>query len=166
MAPRKSTTAGKGSKKAAKKSAVSVRTKKASASPATSKKAAKKASKRSREDISAAKVPVIKANQVQIRYLQEAYKFSEARRRDEIHPRKNIPKVKRGPQVMDMLPTSPLSFEDTVSLASLAEIKRSPLTPTDTITLVKNVQLNDVATADTASHVCEPSAAINGNVVF
>jgi hypothetical protein len=166
MAPRKSTTAGKGSKKAAKKSSVSGRTKKASASPATSKKAAKKASKRSRQDISAAKVPVIKANQVQIRYLQEAYKFSEARRRDEIHPRKNIPKVKRGPQVMDMLPTSPLSFEDTVSLASLAEIKRSPLTPTDTITLVKNVQLNDVATADTASHVCEPSAAINGNVVF
>lgn len=37
---------------------------------------------------------------------------------------------------------------------------------TDTITLVKNVQLNDVATADTASHVCEPSAAINGKVVF
>ncbi|MFN2455687.1 MAG: hypothetical protein ABR577_15865 [Pyrinomonadaceae bacterium] len=106
------------------------------------------------------------AQEIKIKYLDEAYKFSEARRSDEIHPRKTLPKPPAGPKVMDMLPTAPLAFEDSVSPAALAMMMTSPLAPTDTISLVKNVQLNDLATADTASHVCEPSAAINGSTVF
>jgi hypothetical protein len=68
--------------------------------------------------------------------------------------------------MMDRLPTMSLSFEESSPVMALEGVRTAPLTPTDSITLVKNVQLNDVATSDTASHVCEPSAAINGSVVF
>jgi hypothetical protein len=98
--------------------------------------------------------------------LEEAYKFSEARKKDEIHPRKVLPKPPVGPKVLDMLPTAPMALEESVPMAALRSARATPMAPTDTISLVKNVQLNDVATADTASHVCEPSAAINGSVVF
>jgi len=116
--------------------------------------------------VSTAKVEAIKAQEVKVHYVKEAYKFSEARRKEKIHPRKELPKVPAGPKVMDMLPTTPMSLEMGVPMAARARLATAPMTPTDTITLVKNVQLNDVATADTASHVCEPSAAINGSVVF
>lgn len=113
------------------------------------------------------KLAAVQAQEIKVRYVDEAYKFSAARKKDEIHPRKVIPKAPVGPKVLDMQPTVPLSFEDVVPMAALKAAKAAaPMAPTDTITLVKNVQLNDVATADTASHVCEPSAAINGNVVF
>jgi len=112
------------------------------------------------------KVKPIEAQEVKIQYLDDAYKFSEARKNDEIHPHKVLPKAPVGPKVMDMLPTAPLSFEDTVPMAGLAAAMANTMTPNDTVTLVKNVQLNDLATKDTASHVCEPSTAINGNVVF
>lgn len=112
------------------------------------------------------KVKPIEAQEVKIKYVEEAYKFSEARNKDEIHPRKVLPKAPVGPKVLDMLPTAPLSFEDTVPMASLAAAMANTLSPNDTITLVKNVQLNDLATQDTASHVCEPSTAINDKVVF
>jgi len=116
--------------------------------------------------LSTAKIKPIKAQEVKLRYLETAYKFSAARRTDDIHPRKVIPKTKHGAKVLDMLPTAPMSFEDQVPMAMLAEALATPMTPNDTITLVKNVQLNDVATSDTASHVCEPSTAINGDVIF
>jgi hypothetical protein len=112
------------------------------------------------------KVKAIEAQEVKVRYLDDAYKFSEARNNDEIHPRKVLPKAPVGPKVMDMLPTAPLSFEDTVPMASLTAAMADTMTPNDTVTLVKNVQLSDLATKDTASHVCEPSAAINEKVVF
>jgi len=112
------------------------------------------------------KLEPVKAQEVKIRYVDEAYKFSEARKKDEIHPRKVIPKAPVGPKVLDLQPTAPMSFEDSIPLAALEAVRVAPMAPTDTVTLVKNVQLNDVATADTASHVCEPSTAINGNVVF
>jgi hypothetical protein len=112
------------------------------------------------------KVETIKAQEVKVRYIPRAYKFSAARKKDEIHPRKVLPKPPVGPKVRDMLPTAPLAFEESVPMAAIAKARTMPLAPTDTISLVKNVQLNDVATADTASHVCEPSVAINGSVVF
>ena len=112
------------------------------------------------------KVETLKAQEIKVRYIDEAYKFSAARNKDEIHPRKVLPKPPVGPKVLDMLPTAPLAFEESVPEAAIAAALASPLAPTDTISIVKNVQLNDVATSDTASHVCEPSAAINGNVVF
>jgi hypothetical protein len=116
--------------------------------------------------LSTGKLEPVQAGEVKIRYIEQPYKFSEARRTDEIHPRKVLPKPPKGPKVLDMLPTPPLAFEESVPMAALAAAKTNPLAPTDTISLAKNVQLNDVATADTASHVCEPSAAINGDVVF
>src|SRR4030095_1370626 len=116
--------------------------------------------------ISTGKLKTVKAEEIKIRYIDQAYKFSEARKKDEIHPRKIIPKVPRGEKVLDMQPTGVMALEETTPMAALAMAKVAPMAPTDTITLVTNVQLNDVATADTASHVCEPSAAINKNVVF
>lgn len=141
---------------------------------ATSKKAKKTASAKEKSTrayaasgrLSTGKLKPVKAQEVKIRYVGEAYKFSEARKKDEIHPRKVIPKAPVGPKVLDMQPTAPMSFEDSIPLAALKAVRAAPMAPTDTVTLVKNVQLNDVATADTASHVCEPSTAINGNVVF
>lgn len=118
--------------------------------------------------IDAGKVKPIQAHRVKVRYLdkKELYKFSAARKKDEIHPRKVLPKAPVGPKVLDLLPTAPLSFENTVPMASLAKAMRNMMTPNDTITLVKNVQISDIATRDTASHVCEPSAAVNNDVVF
>jgi hypothetical protein len=116
--------------------------------------------------LSTGKLEPVKAQEVKIRYVDEAYKFSEARKKDEIHPRKVIPKVPGGLKVLDMQPTGVMSLEEATPMAALAKAGVAPMAPTDTITLVKNVQLNDVAMADTASHVCEPSAAINGSVVF
>lgn len=117
-------------------------------------------------DVSTGKVAVVEAQEVKIRYIEKVYKFSEARKKDEIHPRKVLPKPPVGPKVLDAMPTAPLSFEISVPEAALEMAMVTPMAPTDTISLAKNVQLNDVATADTASHVCEPSVAINGNVVF
>lgn len=150
-----------------------------------SKKAGKTASRKKTKKTAAAKKPAatrayavtarlttgkleaVKAQEIKIRYVEEAYKFAAARKLvDEIHPRKVIPKAPVGAKVLDMQPTAPLSFEEVVPMAALKAGAVAPMAPTDTITLVKNVQLNDVATADTASHVCEPSAAVNGNVVF
>ena len=115
---------------------------------------------------SAGALKPVKAQEIKVRYVQEAYKFSEARRKNEIHPRKILPKPPRGPTVLDLQPTVPMAMEESVPLAALESLGTGPMTPTDTLTLVKNVQLNDVATSDTASHVCEPSVAINGDVVF
>jgi hypothetical protein len=116
--------------------------------------------------LATAKLKPVKAQEINVRYIDEAHNFSEARRKAQIHPRKVIPKAPRGPKVLDMLPTMPMALEDSVPLAALAALGTGPMTPADTLTVLKNVQLNDVATADTASHVCEPSVAINGDVVF
>ena len=151
--------ARKGSKKAAKSASTKgARTSAAKLQPARAFAATVR--------LTSARVAPAKAQEVKVRYIQTAYKFSAARNKDEIHPRKVLPKPPAGPKVMDALPTAPLALEEGVPMAAVAAMRTTPLAPTDTISLVKNVQLNDVATADTASHVCEPSAAINGNVVF
>lgn len=116
--------------------------------------------------LSTGRLKAVDAQEIKVRYVEQAYKFSAARRRDGIHPRKVLPKAPVGPKVRDAQPTAALSFEEGVPLADLRAARVAPMAPTDTITLRTNVQLNDVATADTASHVCEPSTAINGNVVF
>jgi hypothetical protein len=116
--------------------------------------------------LTSAKVAPVKAQEVKVRYIERAYKFSAVRNKDEIHPRKVLPKPPVGPKVKDALPTAPLALEESAPMAAMTARGTRPLAATDTISLVKNVQLNDVATADTASHVCEPSAAINGKVVF
>lgn len=160
----KSGAAKRSSKKAAKKS-----TKKASAKGAR-KAAAKMPSARAfaaTPSLTTRKIEALEAQEIKVTYLATAAKFSEARKRDEIHPRKVLPKPPVGPKVMDVQPTSPMAMEQGVPMAALSASRGvSTLAPTDTLTLVKNVRLSDVATADTASHVCEPSAAINGSVIF
>lgn len=143
-----------------------------------SRKAAKKGSKPAKGlraarpyaapvSLSTGTVKLAKPQEVSISYVPRAYKFSAARKKDEIHPRKVIPKVPRGAKVLDMRPTAVMALEDAAPLAGVMGFgATAPLAATDTLTLVKNVQLNDVATADTASHVCEPSAATSGDVVF
>lgn len=108
----------------------------------------------------------IKAADVHLDYLRRAAKFSEARNKDTIHRRKKIPKVKKGRLVKDLQPNAPLAFEADVPRTALRSLRATPMVPTDTVTLMTNVQLPDVAAAETASHVCEPSAAINGKVIF
>ena len=115
--------------------------------------------------VSTGAIDRIKAVEVKISYITKAYKFSEKRKIIKIHPRKILPKPPIGHRVGDPLPTAPLALEATVEPRAFAK-SRTPMAMTDTISLVKNVQLNDVATADTASHVCEPSAAINNKVIF
>ena len=155
--------AKKGAKKGSKKAAKAVSAKGAGKAAPKLKAARAFASTAS---LATGKVEAVQAQEIKVKYLGRAYKFNEARRSDEIHPRKVIPKPPAGPKVQDMLPTAPMAFEESVPQAALALAMTRPMAPTDTISLAKNVQLNDVATADTASHVCEPSAAINGSVVF
>ena len=119
---------------------------------------------RSEGKLASGNIKPVEAAQIQIHYLNRPYKFSKVRRIIKIHPRKILPKAPKGPRVNDMLPTPPLSLQPEVSIGALAEGRAMAIT--DAITLVKNAQLNDVATNDTASHVCEPSAAANGKVIF
>lgn len=116
--------------------------------------------------LSTGKLKPVRALETTIRYLEKAAKFAAVRNKDTIHPRKIIPKAPVGEKVLDAAPTMALAFEDAIPRAALKARLTAPMTPSDTVTLVKNVQLNDVATKDTASHVCEPSAASNGDVVF
>lgn len=123
--------------------------------------------KKTVEKSSIKKVKALKSHVVKVDYLLKAYKFSEARKKDTIHPRKIMPKVRKGAKVQDMTPTAALAFEAPVEARAMAFRRgAAPMAATDTITLVKNLQLSDVATEDTASHVCEPSAAMNGEVIF
>ena len=115
---------------------------------------------------STVKVTAFKATEVKVQYLKKIQKFSDARKTDLIHVRKVIPKVKAGAKMRDMTPTAALSLDQDVQLTRSGTRGVAPMAATDTITLTKNVQLADVATADTASHVCEPSTAINGTVIF
>lgn len=102
-----------------------------------------------------------------VSYTAQARKIE---RRKGIHPRRLIPRVPTGKFRSDANPTAALALDQGLlaerradgALAALA----APLAASDNIALARNVQLSDVATADTASHVCEPSVAINGDVVF
>ena len=83
-----------------------------------------------------------------------------------IHPRRLIPRVPTGRWRADPAPTAALALRPAFDLLRADAAIAAPLADTDTIAFTRNVQLNDVATADTASHVCEPSVAVNGDVVF
>ena len=97
-----------------------------------------------------------------VAYLKEAKTF---RRKRKIHPRRIIPGVPQGAESHDPNPTRPLALEmphPPVGALALA----APLAATDQLVLVRNVRLGAVAVHDTASQVCEPSVAANGDVVF
>lgn len=83
-----------------------------------------------------------------------------------IHRRRLIPRVPTGTWQSDAQPTPVLALRQALDATRAVRGPAVPLAGTDTVAFVRNVQLNDVATADTASHVCEPSVAVNGNVVF
>ena len=82
-----------------------------------------------------------------------------------IHRRRLIPRVPTGKVQRDANPTAAVALRGALDLAA-GPAMAAPMADTDTIAFTRNVQLGDVSTADTASHVCEPSVAVNGDVVF
>ena len=96
-------------------------------------------------------------------YLPEAKRFINRSKR--IHRRKIIPKLAVGELVGDAEPTRPLALSG-VGGARGAMALASPLAAAPQLTLHYNAQIGDVGTADTASHVCEPSVAQNGDIIF
>jgi hypothetical protein len=94
--------------------------------------------------------------------LAEASKFFRKRK---IHPRRIIPKVPLGAERADPQPTATLSLRAPHAMA-MALSGATTLANVDPLVLVRNVPLGAVADNDTASNVCEPSVAANGNVVF
>ncbi len=134
---------------------------------ATPKKKAVPAAKKTAVKLTTVKVKSMKPTELKIVYLKKISKFSEARKTDGIHPRKVIPTLRIGAKTKDLMPTQSMALEQEVKLGSKKKLKGpAALALTDSVTFAKNVQLADVATADTASHVCEPSTAKNGNVIF
>src|SRR5215217_7238273 len=89
-----------------------------------------------------------------VEYRPQVVKFRQQKR---IHRRKEIPEIPFGEVIGDAIPTDPLAL-DAQALASPSDAQL-PL-------YFRNIDLDDVATADTASHVCEPSCAMNGDVLF
>jgi hypothetical protein len=83
-----------------------------------------------------------------------------------IHRRRLIPRVPTGAFRADAAPSAALALREALDLSRGARPAAMVMAETDTIAFARNVQLNDVATADSASHVCEPSVAVNGDVVF
>lgn len=92
-------------------------------------------------------------------YLNEAKRFNRNKR---IHRRKIIPELAFGEVIGDPQPTRPLALDGTGD----AQRRRGMAEALPQITLHYNAQIGDVGTADTASHVCEPTVAQNGNVIF
>jgi hypothetical protein len=83
-----------------------------------------------------------------------------------IHRRRLIPRVPTGAFHADAAPSAAMAFHRALDVAGAAAARAAPMAETDTIAFVRNLQLNDVATNDSASHVCEPSVAMNGDVVY
>jgi hypothetical protein len=98
---------------------------------------------------------------VRVRYQDEAHKFV---RRTGIHTRRIIPPVPAGDDVADPRPTRAAA----PAPPRLAEARgiAGRRAAADELVVLRNVPLDDAATQDTASHVCEPSCAIDGQVVF
>ena len=117
--------------------------------------------------LKAATLKIEEVTVLEIDYLVQARKFVS---RKKIHRRRDIPLVPVGENIEDNNPTRAMALSRPQAFASARAMRDSmtaaPMAATDNITLVKNVQLDDVATEDTASHVCEPSLATNGDVVF
>ena len=95
--------------------------------------------------------------------------------RKRIHTRKFIPKLPFGDVVGDPDPNLPLALGGAGPSGAMAAPARpgamaapaQPVVAAATgIKVQRNIRLGAVATADTASHVCEPSVAINGNQLF
>jgi hypothetical protein len=108
-------------------------------------------------------VAKVKARLVAIAPVPYTAAVRRIERRRGIHPRRLIPRVPTGKWQADVDPT-PQIEEQRQEMAAAGG--GAPMAATDDLVLVSNAQLSDVATADTASHVCEPSVAVNGDVVF
>ena len=103
---------------------------------------------------------------IQVQYLAKARKFVP---RTKIHVRKEIPTTSEGGQVFDFNPTQPLALDMPMPMAMAMappSVGGAPLASTDSVTMVRNVQLTSAAVNNTASNVGEPSVASNGEVVF
>lgn len=135
---------------------------------ATKKTTKKRTTTKPKPKLKVTKVEKLKSSTVKITYLKVAEKFSAARKLDTIHVRKFLPEIKAGTKVNDLMPTVAMALDQDLDITLLRKRGRGPvpMADSDTVTFKKNVQIADIATADTASHVCEPSVAKNGNVIF
>jgi hypothetical protein len=126
-------------------------------------RAAAKASKRAPEFLD---IAPLKGKLTKVAIVAVSARAPGVPPRKRIHKRRLIPRVPTGAFQADARPTGALSLRRPLDLSAGARGIAVPLADTDTIAFTRNVQLNDVATADSSSHVCEPSVAINGDVVF
>jgi hypothetical protein len=98
-----------------------------------------------------------------VRYTSDVRRIDRAKR---IHPRRLIPRVPTGRWRSDPRPTEAVAVEAPARRESRPPAALALRAEDDDVAFRRNVHLDDVATADTASHVCEPSLGINGDVVF
>jgi len=86
--------------------------------------------------------------------------------RTRIHTRRVIPTVRPGDDVADPHPSRAAMPAPAMEAATDARRIAGRRLADDDIVVLRNTPLDDAATRDTASNVCEPSCAIDGNIVF
>lgn len=123
--------------------------------------ATRPASSKGSSTVKASALRIVRSvNPYALTYLGEAKRFN---RNKQIHRRKIIPELAFGEVIGDAQPTRPLALDVAGGQAVPMALADAPVPP---ITFHYNAQISDVGTADTASHVCEPTVAQNGDVIF
>ncbi|MER9316349.1 hypothetical protein NKI31_12690 [Mesorhizobium sp. M0659] len=121
--------------------------------------AAQAASSKGPTSVKASALRIVRSvNPYALTYLDQAKRFN---RNKAIHRRKIIPELASGEVIGDAQPTRPLALDGGQAVPmALAEA------PVPQLAFRYNAQISDVGTSDTASHVCEPTVAQNGDVIF
>src|SRR5689334_13195362 len=99
--------------------------------------------------------PVAKA--VQVKHLASPPRYQ---RRERIHPRRILPRVREGKEREFHSATRPLVFHSPLAKATVVRAA------TDDLTLVTNTELTGPGQQQLASNVDEPSVAVNNRVVL
>ncbi len=94
---------------------------------------------------------------VQVRHLDQPPKFVKPKR---IHPRRMLPFIREGVERGFHSASIPARFLRHIPLAAAAAA------PTGELTVVTNSELSSAAEQQTAANVCEPSTAVNDQVVL
>jgi len=96
---------------------------------------------------------------ITVDYLGEAPQYPPRKR---IHPRRDQPLVRQGPEEPDPDPSDATDMDAPLRMASDASARAL----TDELVLVRNTEITSVGGNNMASNVDEPSVASNGDVVF
>src|SRR5258706_2114880 len=95
---------------------------------------------------------------IQVRRLEAPPRFE---RRESIHPRRILPRVREGKEREFHSATRQVVFH-----RPLAATAAAPRAATDELTLVTNTEMAEPGGQQLASNVDEPSVAVNGQVVL